>query len=130
MIPRWIVVLAAIAAGTAGTAGCAAAGEQTVAATAGRFAGAVARHDGATACTLLTDDARHDAETFGRSCAAGLATLPDPGAVQQVEVWGDTAQVHLAGDTVFLLRFPDGWRVSAAGCAPQGDAPYRCEVRG
>ena len=61
---------------------------------------------------------------------AQLATLPDPGAVQRVEVWGDTAQVHLAGDTVFLLRFPDGWRVSAAGCTPRGDAPYRCEVRG
>jgi hypothetical protein len=29
--------------------------------------------------------------------------------VQQVEVWGDTAQVHLATDTLFLLRFPDGW---------------------
>jgi hypothetical protein len=59
--------------------------------------------DGATACALLTDNARQDAETFGRSCAAGLATLPDPGAVQQVEVWGDSAQVHLAGVTVFLL---------------------------
>ena len=65
-----------------------------------------------------------------RSCAAQLAALPDPGAVTQLEVWGDTAQAHLAGDTVFLLRFPDGRRVSAAGCVPQGDAPYRCEVRG
>ena len=34
------------------------------------------------------------------------------------------------GDTVFLLRFPDGWRVSAAGCTPQGEAPYDCEVQG
>jgi hypothetical protein len=130
MIHRWTCVVGAAMLGIVGTAGCTAAEEPTVAAAAGRFAGALARHDGATACTLLTDDARHDAETFGRSCPAQLATLPDPGAIQGVEVWEEAAQVHLAGDTLFLLRFPDGWRVSAAGCTPQGDAPYRCEVQG
>jgi len=124
----WQAAVAMAAA--AGTAGCAAAAEPAVTAVAERFAGALARHDGPAACALLTDDARHDAETFGRACPAQLATLPDPGAVQRVEVWGGSAQVHLAGDTVFLLRFPDGWRVSAAGCTAQGEAPYRCEVRG
>jgi hypothetical protein len=79
---------------------------------------------------MLTDDARRDTESFGRDCASQLATLPDPGAAQQIEVWGDTAQARLAGDTLFLLQFPDGWRVSAAGCTPQGDAPYDCEVQG
>jgi hypothetical protein len=129
MIGRWTgVVLAAV--GIATISGCAAAAEPTVSAAAERFAGDVARHDGAAACALLTDDARHDTETFGRACAAQLATLPDPGAVAQVVVWGDTAQVRLAGDTVFLLRFPDSWRISAAGCTAQGDAPYRCEVQG
>jgi hypothetical protein len=118
------------AAVVAGAGGCAAAEEPTVAAAADRFAGAVARHDGAQACAMLTDDARHDAETFGRSCAVQLAGLPDPGVVRSVEVWGDSAQARLAGDTVFLLRFPDGWRVDAAGCTPQDGAPYRCEVRG
>jgi hypothetical protein len=112
------------------TAGCAATAEPVVADLAGRFAGDLARHDGAAACALLTDDARRDTETFGRDCPAQLATLPDPGAVAHVEVWGDTAQVRLAGDTLFLLRFPDGWRVGAAGCTPEGDAPYRCEVQG
>jgi hypothetical protein len=130
MIHRWTGALVVSALGTVGLAGCTAAAEPTVAAAAGQFAGAVARHDGAGACGLLTDNARDDTETFGRSCEAQLATLPDPGAVGQVEVWGDTAQVHLDHDTVFLLRFPDGWRVSAAGCTPNGDAPYRCEVQG
>jgi hypothetical protein len=130
MIHRWLGALVVAAAGITGAAGCAAAAEPTVAAVAGRFADALAGHDGAGACALLTDDAQHDVATFGRSCSAQLATLPDPGAVGQVEVWGDTAQVHLARDTLFLLRFPDGWRVSAAGCTPDGDAPYRCEVRG
>ena len=114
----------------AGATGCSAAAEPTVGAVAGQFASAVAHHDGAAACALLTDDARRDTETFGRNCAAQVGDLPDPGAVQQVEVWGDAAQVRLAGDTVFLLRFPDGWRVSAAGCTPQEGAPYQCEVRG
>jgi hypothetical protein len=113
-----------------GVAGCSAAAQPAVETVVGQFASAVARHDGEAACALLTDDARRDAETFGRTCAAQLAGLPDPGAVEQVEVWSDAAQVRLAGDTVFLLRFPDGWRVSAAACTPQEEAPYRCEVRG
>jgi hypothetical protein len=114
----------------AGGTACASAAEPTVAATATSFASAMARHDGVTACDLLTDAARRDAETFGRSCATELATLPDPGDVQQVDVWGDAAQARLAGDTLFLLQSPDGWRVSAAGCTPQGEAPYQCEVQG
>jgi hypothetical protein len=128
MIHRWVVVLAT--AGIVGTAGCSAAGEPAVVAAADRFVGAVDRHDGAAACAMLTEYARHDTETFGRNCPTQLAGLPDPGAVQQVEVWGDTAQVRLAHGTLFLLQFPDGWRVSAAGCVPQEDAPYRCEVQG
>jgi hypothetical protein len=125
-----VVAVAVGALGIAGTAGCAAAAQPAVTAVAGQFGSAVGRHDGAAACAMLTDDARHDTESFGRDCPAQLATLPDPGPVQQVEVWGDTAQVHLAADTLFLLRFPDGWRISGAGCTPQGDAPYRCEVQG
>ena len=125
-----IVRLWAVAALTAGATACSSAAEPAVVDTAGRFAAALARHDGTAACALLTDDARRATETFGRSCAAQLATLPDPGAVQRVEVWSDAAQVHLTGDTVFLLRFPDGWRVGAAGCTPRGEAPYDCEVQG
>jgi hypothetical protein len=113
-----------------GAVACSSAAQPAVEATAGQFADALARHDGAAACALLTDDARRGTETFGRSCAVQLAGLPDPGAVEQVEVWSDAAQVRLAGDTLFLLRFPDGWRVSAAGCTPQDDAPYECEVQG
>lgn len=132
MIRGWarLVTVALGAWGIVGTAGCADAAQQGVAAVAGQFGSAVGRHDGAAACALLTNDARRDTESFGRDCPGQLATLSDPGLVQQVEVWGETAQVRMAGDTLFLLRFPDGWRVSGAGCTPQGDAPYRCEVKG
>jgi hypothetical protein len=114
----------------AGVVSCSSAALSAVETAAAQFAGALARHDGAAACALLTDDARRGTETFGRSCAEQVATLPDPGGVEQVEVWSDVAQVRLDGDTVFLVRFPDGWRVSAAGCTPEEEAPYQCEVQG
>ena len=53
------------------------------------------------------------------------------GPVTAVEVWGDSAQVRFAGDTLFLARFDDGWHVRAAGCQPQAaDVPYSCQVEG
>jgi hypothetical protein len=130
MIRGGVRSVAVAVLGVTTATGCAAAAQPVAAETAARFAAAVARHDGAAACALLTDDARHDTETFGRTCATQLAGLPDPGGVVGVEVWGQTAQVRLDRDTVFLLRFPDGWRVDAAGCTPRGEAPYQCEVRG
>ncbi len=129
MIRRW-VRLPAVAVLTTAVVSCSAAAEPAVTAVADQFAWTLAQHDGNAACAMLTDDARRSTETFGRSCAAELATLPDPGAVEQVEVWSDAAQVRFDGDTLFLLHFPDGWRVSAAGCTPREGAPYDCEVQG
>jgi hypothetical protein len=65
------------------------------------------------------------------SCADALAQVRLPGGrVRSVQVWGGGAQVRMDGDTVFLTQTHGGWRVTAAGCTPQGDAPYRCEVAG
>jgi hypothetical protein len=123
--------LAFAAAALCGVAtGCAVSAAPAVTTTAEEFGAALARHDGVVACAMLTDRARGDTETFGRSCATQLASLPDPGPVQGVEVWGDTAQVRFATDTVFFLRFPEGWRVGAAGCTARAEAPYNCEVKG
>jgi hypothetical protein len=64
-------------------------------------------------------------------CADALTQLPLPGGeVTAVEVWGGDAQVRLGGETVFLTETDAGWRVTAAGCAPHGEAPYDCEVEG
>lgn len=41
---------------------------------------------------------------------------------------GGQAQVRTAGDAVFLALSGDRWVVTAAGCEPQGDRPYDCEV--
>jgi hypothetical protein len=62
-------------------------------------------------------------------CDQAIANLPLAGGdVQSVEVWGGDAQVRLAGDTLFLAETRAGWRVTAAACQPNGEAPYDCEV--
>jgi hypothetical protein len=62
-------------------------------------------------------------------CTEAIEQLPlDAGEVRSVEVWGADAQVKLGGDTLFLTETHSGWRITAAACRPQGDAPYDCEV--
>lgn len=67
-----------------------------------------------------------------KPCAAALGEeqLPAEGAVRAVEVYGRQAMVTLERDTLFLSQFPGGWRVVAAGCVPNTDKPYRCQVKG
>jgi hypothetical protein len=65
------------------------------------------------------------------SCSDAVAQLSlDGGTVRSVEVWGGDAQVRMTGDTVFLTETHAGWRITAASCRSQGDAPYDCEVEG
>ncbi|GII87936.1 hypothetical protein Ssi03_59260 [Sphaerisporangium siamense] len=55
---------------------------------------------------------------------------PSAGVRGAAQVWGREAQVRVAGDTLFLHRFSQGWLVRAAGCTPQGEKPYLCKVEG
>ena len=65
------------------------------------------------------------------SCSDAVAQLSlDGGTVTKVEIWGGDAQVSMSGDTVFLTETDAGWRVTAASCTSQGEAPYDCEVEG
>jgi hypothetical protein len=86
--------------------------------------------DPETRCDLLlqaTLDSLEKSESA--PCSDAIAQLPlDGGDVQSVEVWGRDAQVRLSGDTLFLTETHAGWRVAAAACRPQRDAPYECEV--
>ncbi|MGI5282585.1 hypothetical protein ACQEVF_04560 [Nonomuraea polychroma] len=95
-----------------------------------RFHALIAANQDEAACGML---ARRTAEKLpgpGQSCADALRELGlgPGGVVTSVSVWGDEAQVRMAGDTLFLHRFSDGWRVKAAGCKPVRDLPYDCEV--
>lgn len=64
-------------------------------------------------------------------CADAITDVPlGGGEVETVEVWGGGAQVRLSGDTVFLIETDTGWRVTAAACEPQLEAPYDCQLEG
>ena len=124
------MVVVAVALGCA--AGCTPAGEQAARQTAEQFQAAVRSQDAATACRLLSDEARSSLESAStRPCPEALAALELPtGRVGADEVWGRNAQIVLDSGVLFLADFRAGWRVTAAGCAPRPDQPYDCQVEG
>lgn len=88
----------------------------------------------ARACELLAPQtAAAVAGQAGGNCIRAMAAIErgSAGAVLGTELAGPSAQVRLEGGVVFLARFPDGWRVTAALCDrddPDPEVPYRCEV--
>jgi hypothetical protein len=81
-------------------------------------------------CDLLAPKALEALEQDqSEPCDEAIEQLPlGGGDVQSVEVWGGDAQVRMDGDTLFLTETNAGWRVTAAACQPNGEAPYDCEV--
>jgi hypothetical protein len=89
--------------------------------------------DDQTACGLLAPQTLRELEDEAdAACPAALAALDlaAGGDPVRATAYGLSAQVVLAGDTVFLAHTPHGWRVTAAGCKPVPDQPYDCEVKG
>jgi hypothetical protein len=85
------------------------------------------------ACDLLAPSTLDELEATSGPCADSLPdeVRPSSGPARSTEVYGKDAIVHLGSDTVFLARFRDGWRVTAAGCTEQGEGrPYDCKVKG
>ncbi|WP_327584256.1 hypothetical protein OHA25_52035 [Nonomuraea sp. NBC_00507] len=95
-----------------------------------RFHALITAGQDEAACGMLARKTADKLPRRGQSCADALRELRlgPGGVVVSVSVWGDEAQVRLAGDTIFLHRYSDGWRVRAAGCEPVPDLPYDCEV--
>ena len=110
---------------------CSASSEPAVRAVAASFQRAVGQHDAATACALLSDEARARLESASaRPCPKALPALALPGGpVESTQVWGGEAQVGLGTQVLFLAEFRSGWRVTGAGCSPRPDQPYACTVR-
>lgn len=127
MRPVLVAVCAALLTGCASEAG-----ERDASTVAVQFVRAAGAGDTPTACALLTPKARDDlVASEGRPCAESLpADRLGAGPVRGVDVWSDQAQVTTDAGTVFLTEFDDGWLVSAAGCRPNGAAPYLCVVGG
>jgi hypothetical protein len=95
------------------------------------FRRAAADGDASSACAMLSPHAR--AETAAKtSCEDQLKSLqlPGVGTALRTESYGRNAMVEFEDDTVFLTMSGSGWRVTGAGCTPQGEAPYDCEVGG
>jgi hypothetical protein len=89
-------------------------------------------NDGAAACDALSDEAQKELAESGSSCATAVleSAVPDTGKVVDVKVYGTSAQVRYDEDVVFLGEFPDGWKVTAAGCKQVAGSPYDCEIQG
>jgi hypothetical protein len=108
------------------TAGAAAAAEE--------FHRAYTAGNVSEACSLLQAETREKTASTGGagSCENELQgqQLPDAGNILQTDVYGRNALVEFEKDTVFLTASKDGWKVTAAGCTPNGEAPYRCEIGG
>ena len=96
--------------------------------------GAVEGTDPAGECQLLADQTRQKVEKDAKApCAKALdgEDLPKPSTARSVDVYGHDARAVLAGDVIFLARFPQGWLVTAAGCTTQpDDRPYDCQISG
>ncbi|MDQ6525732.1 hypothetical protein RB608_19100 [Nocardioides sp. LHD-245] len=129
---RGAVAVGTITGAVLGLAGCGMADDGSAADRASHFYAAVAAGDGATACADLAVDARETlAEQEGEPCPEAVLAqdLPAPSGAGTARTYGSMAQVQYRDETVFLSRFPDGWRVIAAGCPPvDGDQPHRCSV--
>lgn len=100
---------------------------------AAHFYAAVAASDGARACADLAPEARASVERQeGAPCAQAIVKqdLPSVAGRGEVRAYGSAAQVVHRGETVFLSRFADGWRITAAGCppAPDRDRPHVCVI--
>jgi hypothetical protein len=129
----WLVVAlaAAVAAGGCGRD----ADRDAVQTVTDRFHAALEAGDGEAACAQLSTDTRTELESEEQeACPKAVTSLAvEGGALTRVQVYVTNAKVDLAGgESTFLSRTQEGWRISAVGCTPQegkpADIPYDCEL--
>ena len=100
-----------------------------------RFYDAVRGGDGAAACAELGRPLLEQVESqTQQSCRGVIARFDyEGGAIVSTEVYITNAKVDLAsGESAFLSREADGWKLSAIACEAVGgkpaDRPFECEV--
>lgn len=112
--------------------GCGGSQDDAVRAVVDDFYGAVSADDGQTACAALAPTTRSELEeSSGKACAEAVLGEEVPGvtAPTAVEVFGTSAQVRFRGETAFLTRLAEGWRVVSAVCTPAPEH-YDCRIQG
>ena len=116
-----------------GLGGCGQPHEQDVLEVASAFYDAHRANDGVEACSLLAPRTLSELErSAGEACARALLEedLPPVSSSLDTHVFGTQAEVVWDGESTFLARFPDGWKVMAAACTPLEGHPYDCEISG
>ena len=129
-LPRRFGMVLAVVTAVTSSAGCARAERPAVEQAATAFEDPA--NEPEDRCDLLAPAVRAAFESEESApCSEAVQDLPtQPGRIESVAVWGGEAQVRMEGDTVFLSRIGADWRVTAAVCTPQPEAPYDCQVEG
>ena len=100
-----------------------------------RFYEAIRDDDGEGACAELSESLREEVESQEQQpCRAAITGFDYAGgAVVAAEVYITNAKVDLdSGESAFLSRESDGWKLSAIACRAEkgksADRPFECEV--
>jgi hypothetical protein len=117
-------------------AGCGAADDRDQArATVERFYDAVRADDGEAACEELGEGLLEQVQSqTQQSCRGAITHFEyEGGDVVATEVFITNAKVDLSGgESAFLSREDDGWKLSALACSAEegkpADRPWECEV--
>jgi hypothetical protein len=104
-------------------------------ATVERFYAAVGSGDAEAACAELGESLREQVESqTGEPCRVAITSFDyEGGAIDRVQVFVTNAKVDLdSGESAFLGREPDGWRLTALACKAErgkpADRPFECEA--
>ena len=125
------LVLAALLAGGCGTSD----DRDQARATVERFYGAVRADDGEAACAELGESLLEQVESQTQQSCRGVITRfeYEGGSVERTQVFATNAKVDLdSGESAFLSREDDGWKLSALACKAEkgkpADRPLECEA--
>ena len=132
---RGLLAVGLVCAGVAG-AGCGQEdNREAVRAVTDRFHAALKAGDGAGACEQLGEDTRAELESQEqRPCPDAVTDLElQGGRIARIQVFVTNAKADLSsGESAFLDRGAEGWRLSAIGCRPElgkpSDHPFDCEL--
>ncbi|HEV2812537.1 MAG TPA: hypothetical protein VGW10_04725 [Solirubrobacteraceae bacterium] len=129
---RAVPVLAVLAL----LAGCGTSDDRDEArATTDRFYEAIRADDGDAACAELGESLLEQVESqTQRACEDVITEFEyEGGTIAETEVYITNAKVDLdSGESAFLSRETDGWKLSAIACKAEkgkpADRPFECEV--
>ena len=126
-----VLALVAVLAGGCGTADDRDQARDTVE----RFYAAIDAGDAGAACAELGESLLEQVESQTQQSCRGVITRfkYESGGIASIEVYATNAKVDLTtGESAFLSREADGWKLSAIACKAEkgkpADRPFECEA--